>query len=273
MTSPTSTGGASEVTNPARTGDPSVDRGSGLSPRRLVGVRNKLQENSRPSLWLRRSFLVLRGIPKTIYFNFRVLPFRQALRLPLLVSPKVALYDLRGRVKLPDPVRPAMILVGFGELGAFDYRRSRAVWEVAGEVVFGGPVRLGNGFKLSVAKSGTVTFGEDFVGLNEAQAICVRSITFGRGVGIGWNTLITDTDFHVMLPIEGEPGPTDAPIEIGDGSWVGARSTIMKGVRLPDDTIVAAGSVVARSVDEPNTVIGGNPAKTVRTGIAGWRYI
>jgi acetyltransferase-like isoleucine patch superfamily enzyme len=260
-------------TNPARTGDASVDRGSGLSPRRLVGVRNKLQENSRPTLWLRRAFLVFRGIPKTIYFNLRVLPFRQAIRFPLLVSPKVALYDVRGNVTVPDPVRPAMILIGFGELGAFDYRRSRAVWEVEGNVTFEGPVRLGNGFKLSVAKTGTVTFGADFVGLNEAQAICVSSITFGRGVGIGWNTLITDTDFHVLVPLEGDPGPTDAPIEIGDGSWVGARSTIMKGVRIPHDTIVAAGSVVARSVEEPNTVIGGNPAKTVRTGVAGWRYI
>jgi succinyltransferase-like protein len=260
-------------TNPARTGDASVDRGSRLSPRRLVGVRNKLQENSRPSLWLRRAFLVLRGIPKTIYFNFRVLPFREALRMPLLVSPKVALYDVRGSVTVRGPLRPAMVLVGFGELGAFDYRRSRAVWEVAGNVVFDGPVRLGNGFKLSVAETGTVTFGEDFVGLNEAQAICVRSISFGKGVGIGWNSLLTDTDFHVLLPIEGEPGPTDAPIEIGDGSWVGARSTIMKGVSLPHDTIVAAGSVVARSVEEPNTVIGGNPAKTIRTGVAGWQYI
>jgi acetyltransferase-like isoleucine patch superfamily enzyme len=260
-------------TNPARTGDESVDRGRGLSPRRLVGVRNKLQENSRPSLWLRRTLLVLRGIPKTVYFNLRVLPFRQAIRLPLLVSPKVALYDLRGNVTVPDPVRPAMILIGFGELGAFDYRRSRAVWEVAGRVVFDGPVRLGNGFKLSVAETGTVTFGEDFVGLNEAQAICRQSIRFGRGVGIGWNSLITDTDFHVLIPIEGEPGPADAPIEIGDGSWVGARSTIMKGVRIPHDTIVAAGSVVARSVEEPNTVVAGNPAKTVKTGIAGWRYI
>lgn len=260
-------------TNPARAGDPSVDRGGSLSPRRLVGVRNKLQENSRPSLWLRRALRVLRGLPKTLYFNFRVLPFRQALRMPLLVSPKVALYDVRGRVTVRGPLRPAMVLIGFGELGAFDYRRSRAVWEVAGQVVFDGPVRLGNGFKLSVSEPGTITFGADFVGLNEAQAICFRSITFGRGVGVGWNSLITDTDFHVVVPIEGEPAPPDAPIEIGDGCWVGARSTIMKGVRLPHDTIVAAGSVVTRSVEEPNTVIGGNPAKTVRTGVAGWRYI
>jgi acetyltransferase-like isoleucine patch superfamily enzyme len=259
---------------PARTrpGYTSDGKAPIFSPRRLIRVRSELETNSRPWLWVRRAVLVLRGLPKTIYFNFRVLPFRQAIRLPLLVSPKVGLYDVRGDVEIRDPVRPAMVLIGFGEAGMFDFRRSRSVWQVAGRVVFEGPVRLGHGFKLSVAKSGTVTFGPGFTGLLESQVVCRDSVKFGDASGVSWHALIIDSDFHEMLPIEGAPGPEDAPIEIGDGCLVGARSTILKGVRLPHDTIVAAGSVVSRSVDEPNTVIGGNPAKTVRTGVAGWRF-
>ena len=217
-------------------------------------------------------FLVLRGVPKTIYFNLRVLPFRQAIRLPLLVSPRVALYDVRGDVTIRGPIKPAMILIGFGEQGAFDYRRSRAVWQVAGNVVFEGPLRLGQSFKLSVAESGTVTFGAEFLGILESQVICRESVTFGTGSAVGWNVMITDTDFHEVIPMEGEPAPANAPVVIGDRCWVGSRSTIMKGVRLPHDTIVAAGAVVAKSVEEPNTVIGGNPAKTIRTGVRGWDY-
>ena len=108
-----------------------------------------------------RAWLVLLGLPKTILFNFRYLPLHQAVRLPILVSHRVALLDLRGRVRLGGPVRTGMVLLGFGSVGAFDYRRSRSVWQVDGEVVFDGPARLGNGFKLSVA--GTVTFGSGFV--------------------------------------------------------------------------------------------------------------
>lgn len=223
-------------------------------------------------MWLRRCLLVIRGLPKTLYFNFRFLPLRQAIRVPLIVSPRVALYDARGRVTIRGPVRPGMILIGIGEVAAFDFRRSRAVWQVAGHVVFEGPARVGNGFKLSVAESGTVTFGSGFTGIPESQIICRDSITFGHGVGIGWDVLITDTDFHVLLPANGDPGPPDAPVVIGDRSWIGVRTTIMKGVQIPNDTIVAAGSMVARSVEEPNTVVAGNPAKTVRTGVQGWRY-
>jgi acetyltransferase-like isoleucine patch superfamily enzyme len=188
------------------------------------------------------------------------------------VSPRVALYDVRGDVTILGPIKPAMILIGFGELGAFDFRRSRAVWQVAGRVVFDGPVRLSNGFKLSVYRSGTVSFGSGNVGIPESQVICRDSITFGHNSGVGWDVLITDTDFHPLHPLDGEPAPPEAPVEIGDGCWIGARSTIVKGVRLPHDTVVAAGSVVASSVEEPNTVIGGNPAKTIRTGVAGWRF-
>ena len=238
----------------------------------LVPVRNQLVQSSRPSLWVRRALRVVAGLPKTIYLNLRVLPFRQGIRMPLLVSPKVGLYDLRGKVTIRGPVRPAMILIGFGENGAFDFRRSRSVWQVAGRVVFEGPVRLGHGFKLSVAEPGTVTFGSEFLGILESQVICRDSITFGPGSAVGWQVMITDTDFHEMIPMEGAPAPSNAPVVIGDRAWIGARSTIMKGVRIPHDTIVAAGSVVARPVDEPNTVIAGHPAKTVRTGVKGWRY-
>jgi acetyltransferase-like isoleucine patch superfamily enzyme len=239
---------------------------------RLVPVRNQLAKSSRPSLWVRRFFRVLFGLPKTVYFNLRVLPFRQAVRLPLLVSPKVALYDLRGAVTIQGPIRPAMILIGFGELGAFDFRRSRAVWQVAGRVVFEGPARLGHGFKLTVADTGTVTFGSEFLGIIESQVLCRDSIRFGRGSAVGWNVMITDTDFHELIPAEGPPADPNAPVVIGDGAWIGARSTIMKGVRVPHDTVVAAGSVVARPIEEANTVVAGNPAKTVRTGVKGWRY-
>ena len=154
--------------------------------------------------------LVLRGFPKTVYFNLRVLPFRQAIRLPLLASPKVAFYDLRGKVTIRGRLRPAMILIGFGEVGAFDFRRSRAVWQVSGRVIFEGPARLGSGFKLSVADSGIVTFGSGFVGITESQVLCRNKVSFGEDLTISWNVLITDTDFHLLIPGDRPPRPSDA---------------------------------------------------------------
>jgi acetyltransferase-like isoleucine patch superfamily enzyme len=54
-----------------------------------------------------------------------------------------------------------------------------------------------------------------------------------------------------------------APIVIEDDVWIGARSTILKGVRIGRGAIVAAASVVTRDV-APFTVVGGNPARVIK---------
>ena len=61
------------------------------------------------------------------------------------------------------------------------------------------------------------------------------------------------------------PDKTDlfGKIIIGKNCFVGARSIIMYGVTLPDNTIVAAGSVVTNGVSEPGKILGGNPARVI----------
>ena len=54
-------------------------------------------------------------------------------------------------------------------------------------------------------------------------------------------------------------------IEIGNNCFIGARSIIMYGVTLPDNTIVAAGSVVTKSISAKGQILGGNPAKIIGT--------
>ena len=54
-----------------------------------------------------------------------------------------------------------------------------------------------------------------------------------------------------------------APIVIEDDVWIGARSTILKGVRIGRGAVVAAASVVTRDV-EPFTLVAGNPAKVLK---------
>ena len=171
---------------------------------------------------------------------------------------------------LRGPARPATVLLGFGGNGAFDFRRERSVWQVAGEVCFDGPARLGNGFKLSLASGARVSFGESFVLSAESQIVSRRSITFGRDCLISWDVLILDSDFHPVIDAAGRESARDAPITLGDRVWVGARATVLKGVTLGDDVIVAAGAVVTRSEERSGVLLGGNPAAPLRTGVR-WR--
>lgn len=54
------------------------------------------------------------------------------------------------------------------------------------------------------------------------------------------------------------------PIKISKGSWIGAKAIVLKGVTVGVGSIVAAGSVVTKDVPDW-TIVGGNPAKIIRT--------
>lgn len=54
-----------------------------------------------------------------------------------------------------------------------------------------------------------------------------------------------------------------APVKIGNGVWVGAHATILLGVTIGDNAVIAAGAVVTKDVPA-NAVAGGIPAKTIK---------
>jgi putative colanic acid biosynthesis acetyltransferase WcaF len=55
---------------------------------------------------------------------------------------------------------------------------------------------------------------------------------------------------------------TARPIAVDDGAWIGARATLLPGVSIGPNAVVAGGSVVTKSVDAA-AIIGGNPAKLI----------
>ncbi|HET7414595.1 MAG TPA: DapH/DapD/GlmU-related protein, partial [Arthrobacter sp.] len=55
-----------------------------------------------------------------------------------------------------------------------------------------------------------------------------------------------------------------APVVVGRNVWIGSNVTILPGVAIGDDAVVAAASVVTKDVPE-NAVVVGSPARVVRT--------
>jgi acetyltransferase-like isoleucine patch superfamily enzyme len=54
------------------------------------------------------------------------------------------------------------------------------------------------------------------------------------------------------------------PIRIKRNAWIGANATVTQGVTIGENAVVAAGAVVTKDVPD-NTVVGGIPAKVIKT--------
>ena len=88
------------------------------------------------------------------------------------------------------------------------------------------------------------------------------------GIEIGDSVLIGQQ--VVIATLNHDPSPEKranmiaSPVRIGNGVWIGAHATILSGVTVGDGAIVAAGAVVTKDVPA-NTVVGGVPAKIIKT--------
>lgn len=77
----------------------------------------------------------LLGLPKSIYFCFKYLPLGLAIRLPVLLSHHVCLANMKGTVHITaSKITVGLIKIGFGEVGIFDRKYSRTIWQNNGGV-------------------------------------------------------------------------------------------------------------------------------------------
>jgi acetyltransferase-like isoleucine patch superfamily enzyme len=145
-------------------------------------------------------------------------------------------------------------------------------------VVIGRHVSCYAGCSFSVGDNGHCSIG-DFTLLNGALIMAEEKIDIGSHCLISWNVGIADSDFHPLEPAQRlidaqalapyftnrppRPKLRTAPVKIGDNVWIGMNAIILKGVTIGENSVVAAGSVVTKSV-EPNTVVAGNPAQVVK---------
>lgn len=117
--------------------------------------------------------------------------------------------------------------------------------------------------QLTVEDGAKLEFGSN-VFINAGCGIAAtKSIIIGNDVRIGPRTSIMDSDYH-RLDADTDYGDLAKPIRIGNNVWIGTRCTILAGVTIGDGAVIAAGSTVIKDVP-PNTVVGGSPAKFIRS--------
>ena len=86
-------------------------------------------------------------------------------------------------------------------------------------------------------------------------------ITIGDNALIGQQVVIATLN-HDLCP-ERRANMLPAPVVIGKNVWIGAHATILPGVTIGDNSVIAAGAVVTKDVPR-DTVVAGVPAKVIK---------
>lgn len=194
---------------------------------------------------------------KTIYFTFHYLKFTQAICFPVLIFRNTKLARMDGNIVVDEDIKWGEIRIGQYGVGTLDIKYDRTIWQNSGTVIFQGKAYIGSGTKIGVNNDSTLIFGNDFCVTGGSQIICNKYISFGDNCLLSWDILIMDTDFHNIINESGNIINCPKPINIGNNVWIGCRNTILKGVSICNDVVVAAGSKITKDIKIPNCIVGG----------------
>lgn len=165
-----------------------------------------------------------------------------------------------------------MELTGNLELNANcfdDYGRSTVIRmdRYSKLIVPSGKFKIYYGGDITVFANATLTLGNESFFNSNCVIRCGKSITIGDYCAISHNVTIIDSDFHSLI-VDGEEKPRfgQKGITIGDHVWIGTGATILKDVTIGEGAVIAAGAVVTSDVP-PHTLVGGVPAKVLKTNI------
>ncbi|SEW02971.1 acyltransferase [Chitinophaga arvensicola] len=211
---------------------------------------------------------ILRAINyKTVYFNFKHFPFKDAIKFPVLLSNRVVISKNIGKVIITGPLKTGIVKIGFGDVGIFDKKLSRTILKLSGTIFFKGSANIGHGSKVVVGKDAELILGRNFILTAESALVVTKKVEIGDDSLLSWDILIMDSDLHQIKDKNGVVINKAAEVKIGNKVWIGCRTVILKGASIPDNSIIAANSLIARSLEGEYNIFGGNPVGVLKSDV------
>lgn len=202
----------------------------------------------------------------TCWINFRFLPFRQAIHLPILVwgMPKILAISNDFKMFLDYGIIKRG-LIKINRTSAFtSHSGGHTEFLLCGKIIFKGSVFLGSGTRLLSYSNSTIVFGNKNSIAQQCTISSSEKLILEDNVRIGSKVQIMDSSMHfVYHSDERKVDKVSSPIVIKHNTWIANGASIYKGSILPPYSTVAGGSMVNKdfSKEDEGTCFMGIPAK------------
>lgn len=212
---------------------------------------------------------------KTIWFNCKALPIKQAVHLPFVIAYNVKIKSI-GKIIINGIVHPGMVSLGVIKINSWESNSDKLFFSNYGILEINGRMKIHPGAKVVISPKAKITCGARTSIGCMTKVICRCGIEIGNDFQISWDGQIFDTDFHFLQnTLTDKIYNRNKTVKIGDNVFIGNSCTIGKGTILPTGSVVSCCSKVSGdySGEGENLLISGNPAKIIKKGVQmgnGW---
>lgn len=203
---------------------------------------------------------------KTIYVNFKLLPFKQARKLPIFIYKDTLIYEL-GEMEIIS----SDITTGMVRWGRMNVKSPAKYGKIRneGKITFKGMTKIGG--SNIIENTGHIILGDE-IRIAEGVTIMIRSkLIVGDRTIISSKSFIYDSNDHFTIDVETKKVKRlTKNIIIGPDNWLCTGTFVKKGTITGPYTLVAAGNTLLckdYSMLPPYSMLGGMPAHIIGSGL------
>lgn len=197
---------------------------------------------------------------KTLYVNFKLIKFRDAIYLPLVIYGKCDLKLSRSKIILNCKPRFGLIKWGLNQDLFVPSSSPSLLMMINATLYINGYIRFSPGYVLRMS-GGIAYLGKNIEFGGGGKLLINSKLSIGDDCRFAFNNIICDTNYHYIVH-DNKVYNNNGEIKIGKSVWVGNNCSIVKGSIIPDYSIVGAKSYVNKDFSKGGTglLLIGNPA-------------
>lgn len=198
---------------------------------------------------------------------FKIFSFKEAIKCPIHISYKTKVTIAKGaKVLIKKPLKRNMVQIGF--VGAKYIHHNDPILYLGknSRLRIGHNCIFGPGSVIWVEDGASLNIGDNFYCNNNCVFRSSKNISIGNNVLFGWNVVLNTTDGHI-LSCNNEESELEGDIVLGNHIWIAANVVVAKNIKIANECVVAQHSLVNKSFNLSNCLIGGIPAKELKYNI------